>query len=1199
MRRFELIEGKSAKFWQVEVDGSDLNLRWGRLGTSGQSQTKSFASDAAAAKEADKLIKEKTKKGYSEVEADESAPAPKKARPAEEPKATPAKVDPAPAPSPQPAPVATSFEPRVREDALASHLATWHRGSGDAATELAKLRADSKQVRSNFAKLDRAPASDRERTRATLEVLTGTAEPRLDVDGAARLLALAQWLAPPYLASCFSDADLARIALAAGNYSLSYRTVGNDYVSVLSEGFVDMSLHLDHCLAAAVIADALPAAERAAIVAEVDAAWSSWPLSQRTRAAIVLGSDARWPERVLESAPGLPRTTLTMVASLRSMEQLERLLAGLDTQGWFFLPASVLALLIRRIGTAAIPLLLRLAGSVQETHPIATIMPAIESIEIARYMGELLDHRELKSIARPYLEAVPVLAMAALATSRKQMARSFVEATVRANVTMLDELLPKLGPDERAALEQIKDAAVVSVPEASASELPRVLVEPPWTRPKKKAGKPVTLELTPLEMPEAIEWREGQRALWGALESWGKPSASGSAQLKTSLDKWVDGGDGQVASWERGVNIHLFSQAEDDVALECWNRMTPAAFGWTYADTVRRLVVRFEERGVPGYVAYAGKNASTAAELFARVRSQRLAPFYARVLASRGKARAYAQAWMESFSEEAAAGLIPDALGKDKKARAVAEDAISYLGQKGRRDVVLSVAERYGKETIAPVTELLERDPLDAVPTKLPKLPEWAKADALPRPLLMGRAKALPASAVENLLTMLAFSPLDPAYPGIEHVRKACDPVSLVDFSWALCSTWLGADGSSAGDFAMLSLAHLAGDEGARRLTPLIRKWPGEGGHARAVKGLDVLAAIGTDVALMHLHGISQKLKFKGLQAKAQEKIALVAEARELTTEELADRLVPDLDLDEDGTMILDFGARQFTVGFDEHLAPFVLENGARKKDLPKPGKSDDAEKAKAAVDAYKTLKKDVRAIASHQITRLEQLMCSERRVSLDVFRKFFVGHPLVIHLARRLVWGAYVDGAFAHAFRIDDERRATSADDEPIELADAAEIGLLHPLATSDEDKARFGELFADYELLQPFEQLGRAVYAATSDELAQKKLARFEHAVAPLGGVRGLESRGWVRGMPQDAGIIWDVTKPIPGHPDLVIVVTLDPGFSAAGYNDFADTANQKLGAPVLRKKGQWQGAEDLSALGAVQMSELIRDLTLITSG
>ncbi|WP_431272895.1 WGR domain-containing protein [Burkholderia contaminans] len=67
MRRFELIEGNSSKFWEVEQDGSGLNIRWGRIGTAGQSQTKAFADDAKARAALDKLVKEKTGKGYAEV----------------------------------------------------------------------------------------------------------------------------------------------------------------------------------------------------------------------------------------------------------------------------------------------------------------------------------------------------------------------------------------------------------------------------------------------------------------------------------------------------------------------------------------------------------------------------------------------------------------------------------------------------------------------------------------------------------------------------------------------------------------------------------------------------------------------------------------------------------------------------------------------------------------------------------------------------------------------------------------------------------------------------------------------------------------------------------------------------------------------------------------------------------------------------
>ena len=69
MRRFELVEGSSNKFWQIEQDGPKLTIQWGKIGTSGQSRVKDFASDAQAIAEHDKLVKEKTKKGYVEVAA--------------------------------------------------------------------------------------------------------------------------------------------------------------------------------------------------------------------------------------------------------------------------------------------------------------------------------------------------------------------------------------------------------------------------------------------------------------------------------------------------------------------------------------------------------------------------------------------------------------------------------------------------------------------------------------------------------------------------------------------------------------------------------------------------------------------------------------------------------------------------------------------------------------------------------------------------------------------------------------------------------------------------------------------------------------------------------------------------------------------------------------------------------------------------
>ena len=68
-RHFEFVEGSSSKFWEVTAKDNAVTVRYGRIGTDGQTQTKSFGDTAASQKHADKLIAEKLKKGYSEVAA--------------------------------------------------------------------------------------------------------------------------------------------------------------------------------------------------------------------------------------------------------------------------------------------------------------------------------------------------------------------------------------------------------------------------------------------------------------------------------------------------------------------------------------------------------------------------------------------------------------------------------------------------------------------------------------------------------------------------------------------------------------------------------------------------------------------------------------------------------------------------------------------------------------------------------------------------------------------------------------------------------------------------------------------------------------------------------------------------------------------------------------------------------------------------
>ena len=65
-RYFELVDGKSSKFWEIAMEGDDVTVRYGRIGAAGTRKTKSFEDAEKAQKHYDKLVDQKTNKGYEE-----------------------------------------------------------------------------------------------------------------------------------------------------------------------------------------------------------------------------------------------------------------------------------------------------------------------------------------------------------------------------------------------------------------------------------------------------------------------------------------------------------------------------------------------------------------------------------------------------------------------------------------------------------------------------------------------------------------------------------------------------------------------------------------------------------------------------------------------------------------------------------------------------------------------------------------------------------------------------------------------------------------------------------------------------------------------------------------------------------------------------------------------------------------------------
>ncbi|MFT7580271.1 MAG: putative DNA-binding WGR domain protein [Myxococcota bacterium] len=66
--QFEFRSERSAKFWQIQREGANLIVRFGRIGTDGQERTKSLSNATLAAQEMVRLIRTKVRKGYLELD---------------------------------------------------------------------------------------------------------------------------------------------------------------------------------------------------------------------------------------------------------------------------------------------------------------------------------------------------------------------------------------------------------------------------------------------------------------------------------------------------------------------------------------------------------------------------------------------------------------------------------------------------------------------------------------------------------------------------------------------------------------------------------------------------------------------------------------------------------------------------------------------------------------------------------------------------------------------------------------------------------------------------------------------------------------------------------------------------------------------------------------------------------------------------
>ncbi|XVQ12073.1 DUF4132 domain-containing protein [Spirillospora sp. CA-255316] len=724
------------------------------------------------------------------------------------------------------------------------------------------------------------------------------------------------------------------------------------------------------------------------------------------------------------------------------------------------------------------------------------------------------------------------------------------------------------------------------VQEAPENSLPDLLVTPPWT-----AGKePVVLKLKAPKEPTTLTWAPGMREEWlkapyqDRYGGW-KPIAEdtdwkavaetfSSGRALTELDA--------AERRKQGFGLLVQAPVELGEGLLSDERYRDDFCGYGAAYAMQCVVARHEMAAYP-LAMHTAKNSK-----FFYWLDPFLDADVAQLMIKNGNLR-----WYEQHGEAAARLTVPDALRKPGPKRKQAETALRTVAREHGHDAIVRAARHYGDEAAAAMSAL-RTDGLDTYPDPLPAMPETFDPARLPQILMRDRKTALPDSATRHLLTMLTFSkPWDP-YPGVEQVADLFDPDSLAAFAWALYE----ADTphrSISNRSVLYALIRFGDEETADRIAPFMaRLSKGSVYDTGATSLLRLFTRLGSDSALRHLHRLANKAADqKRMRQEAQGALNRIAEERGLTPEQLADRLVPDFGLDAQGGMTLDYGPRTFRVGFDEQLKPYVTDaGGKRRKTLPKPGVKDDDALAPAAYKRFADLKKEVRTVAADQIKRLENSMVTGRSWTFTDFRSLFIDHPLLWHIARRLVWGADVNGRLV-PFRMAEDRTLADADDEELRpLPGDTAITLPHPLLLGVPAVEAWAQVLADYEILQPFPQLARPVHAFTDEERASAKLARFEGRTVHFGRILGMTSRGWELGEKETGGFRRQVMLMTPD--DRHLMVQFEPGIRVIAPDEFAEQEIRGVSLFTGRYSGR---RHPFGELDPVTASEILAELTRLT--
>lgn len=280
----------------------------------------------------------------------------------------------------------------------------------------------------------------------------------------------------------------------------------------------------------------------------------------------------------------------------------------------------------------------------------------------------------------------------------------------------------------------------------------------------------------------------------------------------------------------------------------------------------------------------------------------------------------------------------------------------------------------------------------------------------------------------------------------------------------------------------------------------------------------------------------SERFRTASIRKEAEKYVHLMAERRGWTIDELQDRTLPTGGFDENRTLQIDFGSRQFTISVNKDMKLSIKnEEGKVMKSLPSPGKNDDEELAAEAKKEFNKAKRAVGAIKKGEGSRLHEAMLTQRQWKFSDWDRDLNRHPILSHYFQRIVWAEFdkselqkkgleatrIDGiqVAKRTFRPLDDYSLTDMHDEVVRIDDDSVVGIAHTMVIDDEGREGWLNHMKDYRIKPLLEQFPETV--RTLDEGLHNGVLIPTYVGMTINGVtlgRLLKKFGYVKG-PMDS--------------------------------------------------------------------------------